>query len=126
MRRYRPDFVRVVQMLLSARTKKKRQVTFTDSFKVSNVILHSFFVLFLYNLSSLLIKLTKFHSIFSDDYEKKKNKKKTKKKKKNTLLTVWLARQYLVYLLFVAYTLYPGFIFRPSIYKTWPKCERMV
>ena len=29
------------------------------------------FFLFLYNLSSLLSKLTKFHSIFSDDYEKK-------------------------------------------------------
>ena len=44
------------------RTKKKYQLTFTDSLKVFNVMLHSFF----------LNKLTKFHSIFSDDYEKNK------------------------------------------------------
>ena len=51
--------------------KKKCRVSFTDSFKVFYVMLHSFFFLFLYNHSSLLNKLTKFHSIFSDDYEKK-------------------------------------------------------
>ena len=80
----------------------KRRVTFTDSFKVYNVMLHLFiyfFILFLYNLSSLLNKL-KFHSISSDDYEKK------------------------IYpfdstpiCLFVAYSVYTAFPFRPSIFK---------
>ena len=56
---------------LPYRTKKKYRLTFTDSFEVFNVMLHSFFFYFWYNLSSLLNKLTKFYSIFSDDYEKK-------------------------------------------------------
>ena len=56
-------------LYIYTRTKKKCRVSFTDSFKVFNVMLHSFF-LFLHNLSSLLNKLTKFHLIFSDNYEK--------------------------------------------------------
>ena len=80
-------------------TIKKRGVTFTDSFKAFNVMLHSFF-LFLYKLSSLLNKLTKFHSIFSDSYEKKIHSFDS------TPICV-----------FVAYSMYPKFLFCPSIYS---------
>ena len=79
-------------------TKKKRGVTFTDSFKVFNVMLHSMFF-FLNNLSSLLNKLTKFHSIFSDNYEKKIHP-----------LTVPL-------FVYLCICMYPAFLFRPSIYR---------
>ena len=62
-------------------------------------MLHSIFFLFLFNLSSLLNKLTKFHLIFSDDYEKKIHPFDS------TPICV-----------FVAYSMYPAFLLRPSIY----------
>ena len=54
------------------RTKKKRRVTVTDSFKaiLCNIIFIYFFY-FLCNFSSLLNMLAKFHSNFSDGNEKK-------------------------------------------------------
>ena len=51
--------------------EKETSGNLTDSFKVINVIYIQFLFLFLYNLLSLLNKLTKFHLILSDDYEKK-------------------------------------------------------
>ena len=81
-------------------TKKKRQVTFTDSLKVINVMLHSFFFLFLYNLLSLLNKLTRFHLIFTDDYEKKIQP--------FDITTICV---------FVAYSMHPKFLFRLSVFN---------
>ena len=71
-------------------------------------MLHSFF-LFLYNLSSLLNKLIKFHSIFSDDYENKYHSEQD-----INLTDVHYSRQ--SNKIFVAYSIYPVFLFHPSVY----------
>ena len=80
----------------------------TDNFKVFNLMLHSV-VLFSYNFSFLLNKLTKFHSIFSDDYEKKYHSERD-----INLTDVHYSRP--SNKIFVAYSMYPAFLFRPSIY----------
>ena len=84
------------------RTKKKRWVTFTDSFNVLNVT----FIIYIYNLSSLSNKLTKFHSIFSDDYHNRE---------RDINLTDGLYSRP-SNKVFVAYFMYPEFLFRPSIF----------
>ena len=67
------------------------------------------FFLFLYNFSSLLNKLTKFHSVFIDNYEKKYHSERD-----INLSHVHYSRS--SNKIFVAYSMYPAFLFRPNIY----------